>query len=158
MQALGRREMGFVANVAGKRKRRLTALPLLVVVFVVSYYLLTKLVIEQDRTIDSQHSLIHQLFKDNLNLSALRKHVADFSKKNRATAGIQVQPESSPQAQANQVESTQIPLKQVPSDKAGLQANTKTARRTRKDDKALSAKPPVQPTDPSDMRRVLFSI
>ena len=41
--------MNATANAATKRKRKLTALPLLVVLFVISYFLLTKLVIEQDK-------------------------------------------------------------------------------------------------------------
>ena len=57
--------MDAIANAATKHKRKLTALPLLVVLFVISYLVLTKLVIEQDKTIDSQRSMIHMLFKDN---------------------------------------------------------------------------------------------
>jgi len=47
-------------------------LPLLVVLFLISYVLLTTLVVLQNRTIDAQRGLIHLLFKDNLHLSAMK--------------------------------------------------------------------------------------
>ncbi len=47
-------------------KPRQTMLPLLVVLFLISYVLLTTLVVLQNRTIDRRRTLIHVLFKDNL--------------------------------------------------------------------------------------------
>lgn len=160
--------MDAIANAATKRKRKLTALPLLVVLFVLSYLLLTKLVIEQDKTIDSQRSLIHMLFKDNVYLSVFRKHTGESKKaKTQASSQLQTQipasqnPES--ESSSNQVSSTQIPLtqapsNQVPSSKLGSQTNAKNEHKARKAEKAKPATPPVELTDPSDMRRVSFSI
>ncbi len=54
-------------EVIGKPKR--TLLPVLIALFVVSYGLLTMLVVEQARTIDSQRSLIGLLFDDSVQLS-----------------------------------------------------------------------------------------
>ncbi len=156
--------MNAIANAATKRKRTLTALPLLVVLFIISYLLLTKLVIEQDKTIDSQRSLIHTLFKDNLYLSLLHKHDRYLSKKPKSHADSQLQAQNpasqnpASESTSNQVSSPQIPLAQVPSSKAGPQANAKNGRRTRKAEKAIPASPPPEPTDPSDQRRVSFSI
>jgi hypothetical protein len=156
--------MDAIANAAAKRKRKLTALPLLIVLFVISYLLLTKLVIEQDKTIDSQRSMIHMLFKDNTYLSRLHKHAGTLSKKPRSQEDSQLQTQN-PASQnpasgsaSNQESSSQIPLAQVPSSKVGPQANAKNGRRTRKAEKAIPASPPPEPTDPSDQRRVSFSI
>jgi competence protein ComGC len=155
--------MDSIANAATKHKRKLTALPLLVVLFVISYLLLTKLVIEQDKTIDSQRSMIHMLFKDNVYLSRLHKHAGALSKKPKSQDHSQLQAQNPASQNAasesalNQESSSQIPLAQVPS-KVGPQANAKTERRTRKAEKAIPASPPPEPTDPSDQRRVSFSI
>ena len=155
--------MNAITNAATKRKHKLTALPLLVVLFVISYVLLTKLVIEQDKTIDSQRSMIHMLFKDNLYLSRLHRHAGVLSKKPKSQDGSQLQAQN-PASQnpasesASDQESSQIPLAQVPTSKAGPQANAKNGRRTRKAEKAIPASPPPEPTDPSDQRRVSFSI
>jgi hypothetical protein len=151
--------MDAIANAANKRKRKLTALPLLVVLLVISYLLLTKLVIEQDKTIDSQRSMIHMLFKDNTYLSRLHKHAGALSKKSKSQDDSQLQGQNpASQSASNQESSSQIPLAQVPSSKAGPQANAKPGRRTRKAEKAIPASPPPEPTDPSDQRRVSFSI
>ncbi len=47
-------------------------LPILVVLFLISYGLMTMLIVEQGRTIDSQRALIHQLFQDSLELNAAK--------------------------------------------------------------------------------------
>lgn len=165
--------MDAIVNAATKRKRKLTALPLLVVLFVISYLLLTKLVIEQDKMIDSQLSLIHTLFKDNVHLSTLQKHAGELSKKaktrgnSQPQAGIAAsqnsadgpahQRSSSHMSSLAEIPSAQVPVIQVPSSKVGPQANAKSNRKRRKAEKTLPA-PPVELTDPSDMRRVSFAI
>lgn len=53
-------------------KRKHSLFPLLVVLFCVSYGILTMLVVEQGRTIDSQKSLIRQLFEDSTKFNAMR--------------------------------------------------------------------------------------
>lgn len=47
-------------------------LPFLVVLFLISYGLLALLVVEQDRTITNQRSLIQQIMGDSLELTALK--------------------------------------------------------------------------------------
>jgi hypothetical protein len=154
--------MDAIANAATKHKRKLTALPLLVLLFVISYLLLTKLVVEQDKTIDSQRSMIHMLFKDNY-LSQLRKHPRALSKKPNSPDRSQLQAQNpasqnpASESALNQ-RSSEIPSVQVPSNKVGPQANAKSERKTRKAEKAIPASPPPEPTDPSDQRRVSFSI
>jgi hypothetical protein len=57
-------------------------LPLLVILFVVSYGLLTMLVFEQGRTIESQRSLIREMLKDSTQLATLKDKLArDDSKR-----------------------------------------------------------------------------
>jgi hypothetical protein len=53
-------------------KPRHTLLPVLTVLFLISYGLLTTLVVEQSRTIDSQRGLIRDLFQDSAQLSTLK--------------------------------------------------------------------------------------
>jgi hypothetical protein len=155
--------MNAIVNAATKRKRKLTALPLLVVLFVISYFLLTKLVIEQDNTIDSQRSLIHMLFKDNAYLSMLHKHAGASSKKARGGSqlqgGIPASQNPASESQSSPMSSlAQVPSTQVPASKVGPTANAKNDRKTRKAEKSRPETPPVELTDPSDMRRVSFSI
>jgi hypothetical protein len=164
---------------SGKRKRRLSALPLLVVLFVVSYSLLTKLVIEQDKTIDSQRTLIRQLFKDNLSLRLLHKPAGDRTTASLREGKIRVEfgsqatsgsarssvGQQTPAAQvpsggtpSAQVQSNQVQSNQVHSSSSGPQANSKINRRGRRQTAPAPIKPPAELTDPSDMRRVSFSI
>jgi hypothetical protein len=49
-----------------------SALPILVVLFVISYSLMTLLVFEQARTIESQRGLIHSLFQDSSQLNRMK--------------------------------------------------------------------------------------
>jgi hypothetical protein len=62
---------------APKTKTRTTAiLPLLVILFIVSYGILTTLVIEQGQTIESQRTLIREMFKDSSQLAAMKEKLA----------------------------------------------------------------------------------
>lgn len=146
-------------------------LPLLAVLFLISYVLLTTLVVLQDRTIDSQRSLIHLLFKDNLHLVAtkigLRRNPSARPNQNTAQASVPMQTSStqtpsdqvpSKQVPAVQVPSTQVPSSQVPVIQAKPESSAKAGQKSRKAQKSLPSRPPVEMTDPSDMRRVSFSI
>src|SRR5262252_9783561 len=53
-----------------------SALPILVVLFVISYSLMTLLVFEQARTIESQRGLIRSLFQDSAQLSRMKIQAA----------------------------------------------------------------------------------
>ena len=57
-------------------------LPLLVILFIISYAILTLLVFEQGKTIESQRSLIREMLKDSTQLAALKDRLArDDSKR-----------------------------------------------------------------------------
>lgn len=57
-------------------KKKNTLLPLLTVLFLVAYGMMTMLIVEQGNTIESQRLLIKQLFSDSNELSALKGHEA----------------------------------------------------------------------------------
>jgi len=155
-------------------KPRHTMLPLLVVLFLISYVLLTMLVVLQDRTIDSQRSLIHSLFSDNLHLVATRvglhRNQAAHSNQNPAQGKVPKQASSSQtpstqipstqanQAPSNQVSAAQTPSTQVPVIQAKPDTSAKSGQKSRKAQKAAPMRPPIEVTDPSDMRRVSISI
>lgn len=58
------------------RKSRPALLPLLLILFVVSYSILTMLVVEQGRTIEAQRSLLREMLKDSTQLSAIKSKLA----------------------------------------------------------------------------------
>jgi hypothetical protein len=62
-------------NEAPKKSGR-SLLPLLVVLFVVSYSILTMVVVEQGRTIEAQRSLLQEMLKDSTQLAALKGKMA----------------------------------------------------------------------------------
>jgi hypothetical protein len=159
--------MNATANAAIQRKPKRTLLPILIVLFLISYCLLTKLVFEQDRTIDSQNSLIHELFRDNIHLSAVPDdRTGQLSQKPGAHSRARIEAPSSPVQPLPSIEVpfAQVPLTRVPSaqvqvpSNARPQANAKADRKSRKAKKQLPRTPPAELTDPSDMRRVSFSI
>jgi hypothetical protein len=57
-------------------KSRGALLPLLVVLFVVSYGILTLLVVEQGKTIEAQRSLLREMLKDSAQLASLKGKIA----------------------------------------------------------------------------------
>lgn len=63
-------------NSTNSPKRKYTLLPVLVVLFVVAYGMMTMLIVEQGNTIESQRLLIKQLFSDSAELSAMKGHEA----------------------------------------------------------------------------------
>jgi hypothetical protein len=72
--------------------RPIALMPLLVLLFVISYSILTALVFEQGRTIESQRGLIREMLKDSTQLAALKgKAARDDGRraqdKDKATAG-----------------------------------------------------------------------
>ena len=65
-------------------------LPLLVILFIVSYGILTMLVFEQGQTIESQRTLIREMLKDSTQLAALKGKLArDDSKRPQDKASVQ---------------------------------------------------------------------
>jgi hypothetical protein len=64
------------------KSRPVAILPLLVILFIVSYGILTMLVFEQGQTIESQRTLIREMLKDSTQLATLKGKLArDDSKR-----------------------------------------------------------------------------
>jgi hypothetical protein len=84
-------------------------LPLLTVLFLISYGLMTMLIVEQGQTIESQRTLIRDLFRDSTELSSIKVKI----QQERAQS-----PSAKTQAPAIGIPSTQIPLTQAPSTQA----------------------------------------
>ena len=117
-------------------KRKHSMLPVLVVLFVISYSLMTMLIVEQGRTIDSQRSLIRSLFSDSKELSHMKSEAAQ---KQHATA--QAQAEAKPHSQV-QTPSTQ----------------DKTRDHSKAENKPAPPKFPKDGVTLDDVRRVVISI
>ncbi len=67
-------------------------MPLLVILFIVSYGILTTLVFEQGQTIEAQRSLIREMLKDSTQLAALKGKLArDDSKRPHEKAAVQAE-------------------------------------------------------------------
>src|ERR1019366_7099288 len=69
--------------------RPAVALPLLAILFIVSYGILTMLVFEQGRTIESQRSLIREMLKDSTQLATLKGKLARDDSKSHDKASAQ---------------------------------------------------------------------
>jgi hypothetical protein len=82
---------------------------------------MTMLIIEQGRTIESQRTLIHELYHDSAELAAVRSRTLQDS------AVVDAQPQVATQAQAAQILSSQTPSKQARTPSTQEQApNTRT--------------------------------
>jgi hypothetical protein len=114
------------------QKPKHTLLPLLTVLFLISYGLMAMLIMEQGRTIDTQRYLIRSLFTDSSQLTALKNSA--IQKNNQAQAKARAQ---------------------APSSQAGRQDRTKNnAGRAR----PLPQKPPKDTSETADERRSLVTI
>ena len=76
---------------APQKKTRSASLPLLIVLFLISYSILTLVVIEQGRTIESQRTLLRELLQDSTQLAALKGKLAREEAK-------RAQPQAPPEA------------------------------------------------------------
>jgi hypothetical protein len=124
------------------RKNKHSLLPLLTVLFVISYSLMVMLVIEQGSTITSQGWLIKQLFADSTELTTIKSKALQ-DKHTQAQSKAQAQT----QAQGQTKEQSQDPSVQVPSHDR--------ASGSRKLEKSLPQHPPKPASDSLDARRVL---
>jgi hypothetical protein len=123
-------------------------LPVLTVLFVVSYGLLTMLVVEQGRTIDSQRSLIHMLFSDSVQLSSLKGRAVQ---KQQAEAQAKTQSQKKSTQGATPDPQAQSPSTHPPRAGAKSQSTSKVGR-------PFPQRPPNETVDQGDDRRTLISI
>jgi uncharacterized membrane protein len=141
-------------------------LPLLTVLFLISYALMTMLIIEQGRTIDSQRVLIRELFRDSTELSASRmkaaqdKTLADAQRSGQSAmtkAPTQAPSATTPSAQipSAQIPSTQVPAAQTPSSQAAPQHRVQVQDGKSTRQFQMPSRPPA---DLADDLRALISI
>ena len=128
---------------APARPRKRGWLPVLTVLFLISYGLMTMLIVEQGATIESQRALLRELYRDSEELSALRvkaqqeKSVADAQHHGQAAKSkTSVTQNPSTQVPMTQTPSTQIPSAQAPasttpSSQAAQQHRTKNQTENR---------------------------
>ncbi|MGC2197344.1 MAG: hypothetical protein WA628_21905 [Terriglobales bacterium] len=116
-------------------------LPILTVLFLVSYGLMTLLIVEQGSTIQSQRTLIRQLLGDSTELSAMK--------------GKSIQQAQAPKSPVDTQRNSPV---QTPSTQAAPSEKATTAQNHGKVQRPLPEKPPVPASDIADARRTLMSI
>ena len=89
----------YAARTENPPKSRPALLPLLIVLFIASYTILTMLVVEQGRTIESQRGLLREMLKDSTQLAALKGKLAHETNQQSA-AKPAAQPQKNQTAQA----------------------------------------------------------
>jgi hypothetical protein len=125
-------------------------LPLLTILFMISYGLMTMLIVEQGRTIESQRALIRDLFRDSTELSAVKmKALEEHSQAQNPSSQT-----PSTQAPSVQAPSIQAPMKQTPSS----QAETQSRPQIRVKPNSQFQMPSKPAMDLQDNRRALKTI
>jgi hypothetical protein len=132
------------------RKPGRTLLPVLTVLFLVSYGLLTMLVVEQGRTIDSQRNLIRMLFDDSIELNGMK---GKANQKQQAEARAQAQAQAQSKMKTPPAQAPQMQAPPSPSPRAGAKSQS-----TSKFAKPFPQKPPKDSSDQGDERRLLMKI
>jgi hypothetical protein len=96
-------------------------LPLLTVLFMISYGLMTMLIVEQGQTIESQRALIRELFRDSTELSAVK-----LKAQQEAHAALAQNPSSQTQTPSTQAQSNAPSSQVIPQQRAQNQARPKS--------------------------------
>lgn len=137
---------------ASKPRKKLGWLPLLTVLFCLSYGLMTMLIVEQGSTIESQRALIRELFRDSTELSASK-----FKAKRDEMAKAQRSASGKPQSQLNQNPLTQNPSTQAqaPSSQVAPQSRAQNQAHKPKEQYEVPSRPA---SDLQDDRRALVRI
>jgi hypothetical protein len=138
-----------VSEVAETPRKKRGWLPLLTVLFMISYGLMTMLIVEQGQTIESQRALIRELFRDSTELSSVKMKAQ--TERNQAQASAQNPSSQNPSTQAP---SSQAPMRQAPSSQAGPQQRAQNQLKP-KADFQMPSKPAA---DLADHRRALITI
>jgi hypothetical protein len=139
-----------VSEVSETPRKKLGWLPLLTVLFMISYGLMTMLIVEQGQTIESQRALIRELFRDSTELSSVKMKAQ--TERNQAAQALAQNPSS--QNPSTQAPSSQAPTRQAPSSQAGPQQRAQNQLKP-KADFQMPSKPAA---DLADHRRSLITI
>ena len=139
-------------------RKKHSRLPVLVVLFLISYGLMTMLIVEQGETILSQRALIRDLFRDSQELSAVKintlkeRPLAPSTKAQNPSTQIPSTQNPSTQNPSTQIPSTQIPSTQAPrvqapSSQAGTQHGAQNEASKHKRQFRLPSKPAADLVD-----------
>ncbi len=139
-----------VSEVSETPRKKYGWLPLLTVLFMISYGLMTMLIVEQGQTIESQRALIRELFRDSSELSSVKMKAQ--TERNQAAQALAQNPSS--QNPSTQAPSSQAPMRQAPSSQAGPQHRAQNQLKP-KADFQMPSKPAA---DLADHRRSLITI
>ena len=147
-------------------RKRSGWLPLLTVLFLISYALMTMLIVEQGATIESQRVLIRELFRDSTELSAVKMRAQQERAQAlaaRTQSPLTQNPSSqyaSSQTPSTQVPATQAPSSQSPSSQAGpSQAGPQHRTQNRSAKQKSQFQMPSRPaSDLADAPRSLITI
>jgi len=132
--------------------KKWSLLPLLTVVFVASYGLMTLLIVEQGETIQAQRNLIKVLLVDSKQLWTMKGHaLAD----KLAQAQPQAQKPSAPSPSTHGQAPVRTPLTQAPSTQIPQHRSQSRAGKSAKPDIQV---PPVPASDLGDQRRVVITL
>jgi hypothetical protein len=142
-------------------KKKHSLLPFLTVLFVISYGLMTMLIVEQGSVIQSQGNLIKILNADSRELWGMKGRAVGDKQvaKEHAQNSVRPSTEAHPQARnpLYQAPLTQAPSSQTPSTQ-GIQQQQHAPSRTGKAAKSGTQAPPVPAADLVDHRRALVTI
>ena len=136
-------------------KKKRTLLPLLTIVFLFSYGLMTMLIVEQGAVIQSQRNLIQVLMRDSTELWSMKGKTAVDQQTARAQGQSRAQAQSTQNPSAK-APSTQTPLTQTPSTQAVPQHRSQS--HAGKIAKPQPQVPPMPASDLVDQRRTLRTI
>jgi len=129
-------------------------LPLLIVLFLISYGLMTMLIVEQGSTIATQRALIHDLFRDSAELIALKSQALreNAVRRNNAQHSGETKP---PKGSLTHDPAVQTPSTQAPSSQAAPQHRSQTHGSAQKPHVQVPSRPA---SDLTDERRSLITI
>jgi hypothetical protein len=138
-------------------KKKHSLLPVLTVLFVVSYGLMTMLIVEQGSVIQSQGNLIKILNGDSRELWGMKGKAVGDNQMARERAQNSAQAPSTQAQVPARTPSTQTPSSQTPSTQ-GIQQQQHAPSRAGKMSKQGVQAPPVPAADLVDHRRALLTI
>ncbi len=134
------------------QKPKHSMLPLLVALFIISYGILTMLVVEQGRTIQSQRGLIMDLFNDSNELIHLKGKLAQEQQHAAAKSGGKAHASAvAPAVPKNQTQAQAAP-------QPGNKTRSKVSDSASVGKKPQSQKPPKLQDDDPDRRRIKVSV
>ena len=154
-------------------KKKYSLLPVLTVLFVISYSLMTMLIVEQGSVIQSQGGVIKSLLRDSVELWGMKgKPNADtqIAKARGQNPGQAPSTQSPTRSQSSQIPSSEVPSNQVPSNQVPSTTTPSTqtpstqgvqqhaTSRSGKVAKPGMQAPPIPAEDLVDHRRALVTI